>query len=299
LRRRCLAAPIPQRRRLRSRGKGGAQRPRAPALLLHATSPPPDPPPLLPSRSSRPSPRPPQAHETALSAPEASAAGGSAGGAGAGESAADAAFRPVLDAMLEPLLELAARSAAPLARNAPSGPGGGAGADPTAHHVYLLNCLAAVQARLAPHACAGRPALALAERVEGLLGELVAGAAARIMAPCGAADVVDRIRFYRTQPGPPGAPLSADAALSLAAVVDAMRGLVAALSAADALPEFPRLLAPKLRSDATARVARALADAYELAHATLDDPTAGYAEHGGAGALKHTPQQVRTILGVV
>jgi hypothetical protein len=31
----------------------------------------------------------------------------------------------------------------------------------------------------------------------------------------------------------------------------------------------------------------------------LDDPTAGYAEQGGSAVVKHSPAQVRTILGVL
>ena len=39
--------------------------------------------------------------------------------------------------------------------------------------------------------------------------------------------------------------------------------------------------------------------AYEAVYELLDDPTAGYAEQGGSAAVKHTPAQVRTILGVL
>ena len=45
-------------------------------------------------------------------------------------------------------------------------------------------------------------------------------------------------------------------------------------------------------------VARALADAYGLVYDALTDPRSGYGEAGGAGAVKHTPAQVRTVLGV-
>ncbi len=47
------------------------------------------------------------------------------------------------------------------------------------------------------------------------------------------------------------------------------------------------------------RVAAALVDAYEQVYKLLDDPAAGYAELGGSSAVKHTPAQVRTILGVL
>jgi len=46
------------------------------------------------------------------------------------------------------------------------------------------------------------------------------------------------------------------------------------------------------------RVASSLAEAYELVYATLGDPSSGYPEAGGTAGIKHTPAQVRTILGV-
>lgn len=49
----------------------------------------------------------------------------------------------------------------------------------------------------------------------------------------------------------------------------------------------------------TCRVAAALVAAYEAVYQLLDDPTAGYAEQGGSVVVKHTPTQVRTILGVL
>jgi hypothetical protein len=47
------------------------------------------------------------------------------------------------------------------------------------------------------------------------------------------------------------------------------------------------------------RVASALVEAYEMVYQVLEDPTSGYMAHGGATGVKHTPMQVRTILGVL
>lgn len=47
------------------------------------------------------------------------------------------------------------------------------------------------------------------------------------------------------------------------------------------------------------RVANSLVSAYEAVYNLLDDPTAGYAEQGGSAVVKHSPAQVRTILGVL
>lgn len=59
------------------------------------------------------------------------------------------------------------------------------------------------------------------------------------------------------------------------------------------------LQVPRLRADAVARVCRSLLECYELVYAAIEDPTNGYLEAGGAAAVKHTPAQVRTILGVI
>ena len=59
------------------------------------------------------------------------------------------------------------------------------------------------------------------------------------------------------------------------------------------------LQGPRVRADVVARVATALAEAFESVYLALDDPTLGYAEQGGSGSVRNTPVQVRTILGVV
>jgi conserved oligomeric Golgi complex subunit 6 len=57
--------------------------------------------------------------------------------------------------------------------------------------------------------------------------------------------------------------------------------------------------APRTRSDVVQRITRSLAEAYEAVYAALDDPLSGYLAQGGSSAVKHTPSQVRTILGVI
>jgi hypothetical protein len=56
---------------------------------------------------------------------------------------------------------------------------------------------------------------------------------------------------------------------------------------------------PKLRAEAVGRVARSLVETYELVYAALEDPGSGYLAAGGAAGVKHSPAQVRTILGVM
>jgi hypothetical protein len=56
---------------------------------------------------------------------------------------------------------------------------------------------------------------------------------------------------------------------------------------------------PKLRAEAVGRVARSLVETYELVYSALEDPSSGYLAQGGAAGVKHSPAQVRTILGVI
>lgn len=57
---------------------------------------------------------------------------------------------------------------------------------------------------------------------------------------------------------------------------------------------------PRIRAVAVSRVAAALADAYQVVYDSLADPSCGYGEEAAAsGALKHTPEAIRTILGIV
>lgn len=56
---------------------------------------------------------------------------------------------------------------------------------------------------------------------------------------------------------------------------------------------------PRLKADASARVARSLADAYEAVFQAVGDSGNGYVQAGQPCPLPHTPEQVRTILGVV
>lgn len=56
---------------------------------------------------------------------------------------------------------------------------------------------------------------------------------------------------------------------------------------------------PRVKADSTARIAKSLADTYEAVYNVVNDPQNGYIQAAGAEAIKHTPSQVRTILGVV
>lgn len=60
------------------------------------------------------------------------------------------------------------------------------------------------------------------------------------------------------------------------------------------------LQVPRMRTQAVLGVATALAEAYQLVYDCLSDPVCGYSQHQGIeAALTHTPEEIRTILGIV
>ncbi|KAF8056126.1 COG6 [Scenedesmus sp. PABB004] len=235
--------------------------------------------------------------------PQAPAAPGDGAPAGAGGGAAslegEEGLARVLGAVLEPLLAMVSASAEALSPDSPARLDDGSKLDPTAHKVFTINCLAACQATLALRPAAAARAAALAGAVNAQLEALVAQEVGRLLARSGLAEVVERVRLYKASPQGAPSPPASDPALSLGAVAEALRRFFVAVSSPDALPEFAAIQSPRLRGDAVARVAASLVAAYEEVHALLDDPTAGYAEAGGSAAVRHTPAQVRTILGVL
>jgi hypothetical protein len=67
---------------------------------------------------------------------------------------------------------------------------------------------------------------------------------------------------------------------------------------ASIVPDIQHAL--QLIVDATARVAAAVANAYEAVHCAVADTGSGYAgQPGFESALEHSPEHVRTILGVL
>jgi hypothetical protein len=176
---------------------------------------------------------------------------------------------PVLSAILEPLVEACERSAEALAPDAPSrvdeaGLGGQTRVDPSARHIYLINCLSSAATALTHHPCAGQRAAALSDAIEGHVSALVGLEAGRILARCGLADIVGRLRVYRSHlgasngsrgpgeqeigtdgsegaKGAQGGLPASDPALSHTRVVEVLRQFFIQISSPDALPEFPAI----------------------------------------------------------
>lgn len=81
---------------------------------------------------------------------------------------------------------------------------------------------------------------------------------------------------------------------SLAECLKAFFGLI--LGSESSLPEFEQMQVPKLRSEASVRVARSLAEAYQVIYDAIMDPKNGYLDP--KSLARHPPHQIRTILGI-
>lgn len=131
------------------------------------------------------------------------------------------------------------------------------------------------------------------------MAALVGTEVSRVLASCGLLEVSQRLALYRRgREADVGGTPAADPALSLPKVADAMRTFFGRLSDPATLPEFRRLHVPLVKAEASARVLAALADAYGEVHEALVDPGSGYPAAEVAAAVRHTPAQVRTLLGV-
>lgn len=85
--------------------------------------------------------------------------------------------------------------------------------------------------------------------------------------------------------------------LSPEMVGESLRLFFSMLAAGDgAVREFEQIQVPQLRSETSSRVAKALADAYETFYTAIFDHEHGYPDL--KSVFRHTPEQVRTMLGI-
>jgi Conserved oligomeric complex COG6 len=91
--------------------------------------------------------------------------------------------------------------------------------------------------------------------------------------------------------------MAEDPELSADAVAAALTKLFVFASMADAVPEYERLSAPRLRVVVVRRVGEGLVAAYRGLYDALGDARHSYAADAVA-TVRHTPAQVATLLGV-
>ncbi|XP_020581420.1 conserved oligomeric Golgi complex subunit 6 [Phalaenopsis equestris] len=165
--------------------------------------------------------------------------------------------------------------------------------------IYLINCLSAIQQPLISHEVASYYAANLLSMIETHLETLVDKEVDSILRRCG---LLSKLNYIQTVSATDH---SAEAAGTLAEVEDmsppvlsdclrAFFGLVTGTEGS--LPEYDLLQVPRLRSDACARVAKALAAAYEVIYGAITDPKNGYSDP--KSLVRHSPDQIRTMLEI-
>lgn len=182
----------------------------------------------------------------------------------------EADFLPILSAAFDPLLNHCQQVAAMM--------------DPADGQVFLINCVAAMQAPLRRHDFTAQRVAMYAALLDEQVQRLVDGQAAAVLSKLGLAE---RLKALREKP--PDVPLSAVPELhlvSLSATLRSFYNSLFTLGGALALPLLERIANRNLRSEARSGVARFIAAAYEELYN-------GVAE---LGVATHTPEQVRTLL---
>ncbi|KAL4547594.1 hypothetical protein Ndes2526B_g06835 [Nannochloris sp. 'desiccata'] len=221
-------------------------------------------------------------------------------------------FDAVLSAVLTPLVAAVERSSDALNPKSAGRLDDGSHMDPSDQHIYMINCLHELQRPLLGHACASRQMVSLQQEVQTQVETLAAGEVQRILAGCGLAEISDRLKLYSkvnaaiassSQEGnvgsaAPGGIPATDPALSLTRIGEATRTFFGKLSDPAALPEFRKLQVPLIKAEAVQRSLTALADAYEEVFDAFMAPDSGYPAADVGNVVKHTPAQVRTLLGV-
>ncbi|KAG6547166.1 hypothetical protein Mapa_011418 [Marchantia paleacea] len=172
--------------------------------------------------------------------------------------------------------------------------------------IFLVNCLSAIQQPLVGSEVARSCVKFLGSAIEGHIAGLVDQEVGVVLERCGLQKKVSYIKERSTkgeivpkeEEVDDERPMAEIDEMSPTAVADSLKLFLGLLAGSEGgpLPEFEQMQVPRLRSEAANQVARALADAYETVYLAVLDPSNRYPEP--KVMLRHTPEQIRTILGV-
>ncbi|XP_010499722.1 PREDICTED: conserved oligomeric Golgi complex subunit 6 isoform X1 [Camelina sativa] len=225
------------------------------------------------------------------------------------------AFDPVLSALLDPIIKMCEQAAEAhkskksghlrrrsrtstdssqltsvdaLLSSSPSPPQN----NETPSKIFLINCLCAIQQPLLRHDVASQYVTNIGSMIENHINLLVRNEVDTLLQKCG---LSDKMQIFRSSTSE--LPLSERQDTSPAMLSECLKaffGLV--LGSEGSLPEFEQIQVPKLRSEACVRVAKTLAEAYEVIYQAVTDQQNGYPDP--KSLARHPPDQIRTILGI-
>ncbi|CAN8313866.1 unnamed protein product [Cochlearia groenlandica] len=225
------------------------------------------------------------------------------------------AFDPVLSALLDPIIKMCEQAAEAhkskisgqlsrrnrtssnssqltsvdaLLSNSPSPPQN----NETPSKIFLINCLCAIQQPLLRHDVASQYVTNIGSMIENHIHLLIQKEVDTLLQKCGLSEKMQIFRSSATE-----LPLSERQDTSPATLSECLKsffGLV--LGSEGSLPEFEQIQVPKLRSEACVRVAKTLAEDYEVIYGAVTDQENGYPDP--KSLVRHPPDQIRTILGI-
>ncbi|KAL1204951.1 Conserved oligomeric Golgi complex subunit 6 [Cardamine amara subsp. amara] len=225
------------------------------------------------------------------------------------------AFDPVLSALLDPIIKMCEQAAEAhkskmsgqlprrsrtsidssqltsvdaLLSSSPSPPQN----NETPSKIFLINCLCAIQQPLLRHDVASQYVTNIGSMIENHINLLVQKEVDTLLQKCGLSDKMQIFQSSTTE-----LPLSERQDTSPAMLSECLKaffGLV--LGSEGSLPEFDQIQVPKLRSEACVRVAKTLAEDYEVIYRAVTDPQNRYPDP--KSLARHPPDQIRTILGI-
>ncbi|KAK9144192.1 hypothetical protein Sjap_004095 [Stephania japonica] len=170
----------------------------------------------------------------------------------------------------------------------------------TPSKIFLINCLSALQQPLLGHDVATKYAENIGSMIEKNVNTLVEKEVDAILRRCSLSTKISRIQSLpniRDGEASISTPLAEAEDMSPASLSESLRALSGlVLGSEGSLPEFELMQVPRLRSEACVRVAKSLAEAYELIYDAVMDPKNGYPDP--MSLARHSPQQIRTILGI-
>nr|ATB19474.1 putative COG7 [Calocedrus decurrens] len=172
--------------------------------------------------------------------------------------------------------------------------------------IFLINCLSAIRQPLTGHEIAAKFVQGLGVAIEKHISILVDKEVVAILDRCSMTKKVSYIRDYSekslqseivSKEEDMSKPLAEIEEMSLISISESLKIFFNFVAGSEgSLPEFEQLQVPQLRTEVGSRVARALAEAYELVYNAVLNPENGYQDP--KAILRHSPDQIRTILGI-
>ncbi|KAH7314891.1 hypothetical protein KP509_21G025900 [Ceratopteris richardii] len=174
--------------------------------------------------------------------------------------------------------------------------------------IFLINCLESIQQPLSESGIDNAYISSLRLKIEGYLSVLVDEESTAVLERCKLQKrivyIQERVQKYRKSEivakedeVDEEKPLALVEDMAPSVVGDSIKMFVSMVIGNEGIvPEFQEIKNPYLRSEASTRIAKSLAQAYETVYIAVMDPMNGYSDP--KSMLRHTPEQIKTILGI-